>query len=90
MLIKVNVTQEHINRGIRFKPCLCPVALAIKSAMQQSVVVGIYEAVVGTTNVYLPIEVTRFINEFDLDLPTNVQPFSFNLEIPDEVKPDAN
>lgn len=82
--VKISVTQDDINSGVR-NACLdCPIALAIKRAG--------HIAKVGSEVVYLPPNVRRafrptslprsaqrFIRRFDQAKP--VEPFNFFLEM---------
>lgn len=85
----INVTQEHIAKGLKGNSCQCPVALALNEAFE-----GKYVASVGalTADLYikkdrlfvlerlasLPQEATNFIMRFDKE--KFVQPFSFDIE----------
>jgi hypothetical protein len=83
-MIRIKVTQEHINKGRRRACRQCPVALAI---VEQTEFPNPW---VGDTHVdlvtspespsyKLPAEVQRFIDNFDNGKP--VKPFAFNLKI---------
>ena len=47
----INVTQDHINRGVRFDPNSCPVSLAMKEK--------------GFLNVDVSSSIINYIDEFD-------------------------
>ncbi len=93
--IKVEVTEEFIQRG---KPCTagdCPVALAIDSAMkdvlgylacQVTSVIALYGDW-GTQVIESPPEVCTFVARFDqagrrLPRPADIKPFTFELDVP--------
>lgn len=89
-MTKINVTAEHIENGKTSDCCLCPLALAIKSVVNDAVIV-----MVGTTAVtldgpacgsspgyhteYLPTAARFFVSQFDKGF--EVSPFSFELYI---------
>ena len=79
--MKIKVTQQHIDAGIKKKCLYCPVALAIKDVFPTEYVnVSDLYVRIGD-NVYdlFPI-VTRFILDFDYGYP--VSPFEFELGAP--------
>lgn len=67
--MKITVTQEHINRGIRSSIWQCPIALAIKEQTKGRVLVAGSTSLVtknGVETVYnLPETAARFIINFD-------------------------
>jgi len=88
----MQVRQEHIDKGIREKCGSCPIALAINEHLVDGVISNVrYSRVDLVKNeVYLveelrlPPEASRFIRSFDNG--EQVQPFSFELEIPAEYR----
>jgi len=81
--MKIEVTQEHINKGKRKNCYRCPVALAIESAIPDSwVSVGWQTITVDKDQQYAtqrtPTAVTEFINKFDRR--KKVEPFEFVLQ----------
>lgn len=78
----IEVTQEHIDKGVKKNCQNCPVAIAAQAVLQNSDIrMGqwtLYDSRF-TTIARVPFVVTDFVNRFDLGLP--VQPFSFNLKI---------
>ena len=62
--MKVHVTQDHINRGIKKDNALCPVALAVQDAGVQSIC-------------GFSASVLKFTHRFDNGEP--VQPFEFEV-----------
>lgn len=82
-MVKINVTQEHIDSGTDGNACHCPVALAIKDALgrEDGVYVFYYGANVGADNYHLPMMVTKFIKDFDNEGRGSVSPFSFTLDL---------
>lgn len=86
--VQISVTADHITRGARCDSVRCPVALAIKDALHLSV--DVQEDLINfgiPTGMFSPVatpqEAGHFVDEFDDGLP--VQPFTFTLEVPDEV-----
>lgn len=85
MIRRVDVTAEDIAQGEPRKCVKCPIALALRRTLEQSLVgVGGHDAVMvgkhGVTSVELPSMAVRFIADFDDGKP--VQPFSFALDLP--------
>jgi hypothetical protein len=87
MIIKV--TQDDINIGARFNRCLCPVALAIKRAIndkQIKVKVGSFVVILNSNKnkiaCSIPDYVSKFISDFDF-VHEEDKPFEFELPIED-------
>lgn len=81
--MRVDVTQEDIDRGKRNSCCFCPVARAIRRAMTLDVgevsVDGRF-VIIRCRGVYsLPQAVQDFVKLFD-NFETCVEPFSFELD----------
>jgi hypothetical protein len=72
------VTQHDIDNGIRPSTCFCPIALAVKRAINDTCTVGrsyiLYKGIRA-----LPLEAVEFIALFDSGQV--VKPFSFWLSI---------
>ena len=92
--IHVEVTQEDIASGVTFDCSKCPIARASTRALRiAGVPAEIDAAYLGITvratrdlrkhTISTPTRVSRWMRDFDLGKP--VQPFAFDLEIPDEV-----
>ena len=81
-VMKVSVTNEHIEQGIRKSPGYCPVAIAIKHASSEWVEVSSlhvrYPGMKGRNLVPLPDAAVAFIKLFDKGLPAS--PFTFDLQ----------
>lgn len=78
--MKIQVTQEDINNGMRRNGNKCPVTLAIKRATGIALVSsGLTICVYGRRELIPPVAVTEFIEQFDAGNP--VSPFEFNLPI---------
>jgi hypothetical protein len=83
--MRINVTQEDINKGCQNDSGTCPIALALSRATGNAVHVrAIYASVYNWSLLYttdLPIEARLFIRDFDSG--KHVDPFSFELELQD-------
>lgn len=90
--IIVDVTQEHIDCGVRKSCDHCPISLAVLEALELSQD-GPDDLILGVTDSYvcfynknsyqskLPPVASDFIDAFDRDKGL-VYPFSFELEVP--------
>jgi hypothetical protein len=77
--IKINVTREHIRKGIRGSPCDCPIALAIKEALiTQAVSIGSWQWMINHVRFLAEDKDVRFMQRFDEGKP--VRPYSFFLD----------
>jgi hypothetical protein len=81
-IYRVEVTQEHIDRGEKMNCHDCPIALAVSAALGQEVTVGAEIVHLGKGLAYLPRSVSDWIVEFDLG--GRVAPFVFDLEVPQQ------
>lgn len=86
MTLTIEVTKQDILNGVRNDPCMCPVALAIKRAMNNELKhlsVNYKEVWYQTKdNVVvseLPVEAIKFIGAYDFRQP--VKPFNFTLKV---------
>ena len=86
--MKIEVTQRHINLGVRCSANNCPVALALTEQTGKTYTVGPRDVYVfdWATNKHTlafptPPEVARFIRGFDIlsDFMGNPKPFTFEL-----------
>lgn len=85
--MKIEVTQHHIDNGIRFNACLCPIARAIMAATWMNEARVDYTTATTTkrfvdkepvrTHYLLPQEAQMFVVEYDENL--GVVPFEFEL-----------
>jgi hypothetical protein len=90
MNVTIQVTQEDINHGLAGDCEECPIALALYRALS---VAGVRAGTGGVTlyregtnaMVALPVAAVRFIGRFDHD--ELVEPFEFELDVPDELVP---
>lgn len=87
--MKIEVTKKDILNGERCNNCFCPVALAIKRAMNNELkhLSVNYKEVWYQTNENvvvseLPVEAIKFINDYDNEQP--VKPFNFTLKVTGE------
>lgn len=81
--MKIQVKQEHINKGIRGDFGSCPIALAIREALSGKYVdVGVGFCKVEGETASLPSEVRRFIVIFDDSIQDRkwLEPFEFELD----------
>lgn len=82
--MKIEVTQEDIERGVPLNSCFCPIAFASSRAFhcQHSLVSQDYFRVLGVGKngrIMLPQPAIDFIAAFDAGKP--VEPFSFEVEV---------
>lgn len=76
--IKINVTKDHIRRGVRGSACDCPIALALKQTLiTHNVSVSSTAIVVNNIGFSVDKKDLRFIERFDAGQP--VRPYSFDL-----------
>ena len=83
--MKIKVTQEDIDKGIRHSPGSCPVARAInRQSEKDNASVGLsciyFYNIGGFSETPTPLDAALFINKFDQRQP--VKPFEFELEFP--------
>jgi hypothetical protein len=81
--MKIKVTQEHINAGIRNNPCKCPLALALNEATGREWYVGgiwfNHKEKRESTRFRVTDQMWRFIHAFDCE--SRVEPTEFNVPI---------
>ena len=84
-MLKVNVTQEHINKGERHSTSACPIAWALKDVLPaDSCAVNVRASVAvwfrnsDYYRAWLPRSAQDFVVEFDNG--QDVSPFSFELD----------
>jgi hypothetical protein len=88
VLTRIDVTQEHIDRGVS-KDCLrCPVALAIMCHVQPTTSISVGDDAITMLPLggwfhdqQAPSVVRQFVRGFDRG--DDVVPFSFDLDIPE-------
>jgi hypothetical protein len=91
MITKIEVTQEDIDKGVRGTTCLCPVALAIRRSLKVPLACHMNKSIRITKPEYppevykarSPVSVLDFVHGFDNYL--EVKPFTFELDIPEEL-----
>ena len=77
--MKITVTQQHIDAGVRGSATSDPVALALKDAGWEKVYVNVFGIQLGKEKRYpLPEGMWKFMYDFDNGNP--VFPFEFELE----------
>lgn len=79
--MKIQVTQEDIDNGVRASCKFCPVASAIRRAFNNKAVVRTYNLDVSINDklILLPLEAVDFILLFDAEV--KVKPFEFELDL---------
>jgi len=79
-MVKVQVTQEHIDKGSRYNTNSCPVALALNAVF--GVGCSVYQFIHTPDNLPLmtPSYVFRAIQKFDKN--TEMNPFDFEINQP--------
>ena len=87
MKYTINVTQEDIKLGVPTDECKCPIALACRRAIGMPVRVDAYAITVSGVTCCLPNEVDSFIQAFDTVGRRAVEPFSFEIELPEGITP---
>ncbi len=79
--MKIEVTQEDIRNGQRGNPCECPIAIACHRAFPDASYVRIQSiAFIDDRDYAMPEESHDFMRKFDLQGPSAVSPFTFDLE----------
>lgn len=78
-VIRVEVTQDDINKGVQDNCTKCPVALALSRAFGIPVTVEATFATVNGKEIPIPYEVYEFIWKFDGVGKDGVKPFIFFL-----------
>lgn len=79
--MRIEVTQEDIDRGKRGNSCECPVARAVKRAIGDGGVFVQHEHISTRTHYFrAPREVRNFITAFDYPIPGfTILPFAFDI-----------
>lgn len=79
--MRIQVTAEHINIGKRLDCFYCPVAIAIREALNNSIYIHATEhiIVIGDIKYQTPTSVFDFITYFDKGII--LQPFEFELNL---------
>lgn len=89
--VRVRVTQEDIDAGVRYDCCRCPVALALLAALPPTLSVVVWAT--GATLLALPrlhgvadVEFPRDVIDriFEFDRGNGMTPFEFDLPLPTE------
>ncbi len=87
--MQITVTQQDINFGVQGGRCTCPVAVAIRRILAAPYYVLVYGKISLrrpssriTKRIDIPDSVRTFVTEFDRGNP--VQPFDFDIEIPEK------
>lgn len=79
--MRISVTQDHIDRGVKGDSCYCPVAIAMREADYRSPKVGRvsvrFDWDGGRAVLPVPYSVKTFVYRFDAGL--DVWPFEFEL-----------
>ena len=91
--VTIEVTDDDISDGIKSSCHSCPIALAA-SRIDVARIISVNSSSMIVRNSYsrngnfivLPIEAIDFISAFDGLGPTAVEPFSFEIEVPDVIE----
>jgi hypothetical protein len=83
MKARINVTQDHIDKGDPGNCMGCPIFLALVDCGYRYVVVTDRHVRLDGAVAVLPDEAVEFVNKFDFSCQSDpVEPFSFDLELP--------
>lgn len=77
-MVKVQVTQAHIDKGCRFNTRCCPVALALNDIFGEGCSVYHLMHLPGNRHIPTPSAVLRYIMQYDKD--TTMIPFDFEIK----------
>ena len=77
--MKISVTQQHIDSGVRGSCTSDPIALALKDLGYERPWIGVHYIRLDKVDVHMPSEVYEFLKRFDNGLPP-LDPFEFSLE----------
>lgn len=83
--VQITVTEDHIKRGQRGSYC-CPIALAFRDAGFRYISVGFVtfiDDLIYSRQGKLPPEATAFIMKYDHEGPSAVEPFTFEVFVPE-------
>lgn len=84
MKLKINVTQDDIDKGNRGNSNSCPIARVVRGILPMARVNVRYINSIGMgADIALPSEATQFIVSFDNHYP--VAPLEFEVDIPENV-----
>ncbi len=82
--MKINVTANHIDSGIKCDSGACPVALALQEAFPDKkwIYVDMWKMQIGGYHTEPPESVSEFIDKFDNPYqdPKWLEPFDFELD----------
>lgn len=79
-MVKVHVTQAHIDEGTRFNTNSCPIALALNDVFGAGCSVYNFIHTPGNQEIQTPSSVFRAIQKFDKN--TEMAPFDFEINQP--------
>jgi hypothetical protein len=86
MKVTINVTEEDIKQGEKQHCSRCPVALALRRvAKGEPAVIGYSIIFSKDIEIETPDDVVEWIMDFDDDDGCDVSPFSFEMDLPEEV-----
>ena len=85
--IRINVTNEDIEKGNKGSIWHCPVALAVKRRLPEKhlYVTNYGYVVIETRDIVLSQKVQDFIDDFDGWKNTSFNSFSFYIKVPEEL-----
>ena len=94
MRVRVNVKQEHIDKGAPRVGDMCPIALSLREKFPEFNWWVYYTTIAlslpfkSTDQIPMPKPAQEFISKFDVEEP--VKPFGFYLNIPDWIMDNAH
>ncbi len=80
--MKIQVTQEHIDKGRPRLPRRCPVSLAIQEQFSEKVLVGSLSYTIGEYNGIFTDSVYARITQYDMD--RGMTPFELEIDYVDQ------
>jgi hypothetical protein len=85
MKVRIEVGQEDIDQGCKASASYCPIARAVGRVIRGPVSVGAIWITLEDSTVYLTDEARQWVWDFDND--RDVEPFSFEIDVPEEATP---
>ncbi len=86
--MKIQVTQDHIDKGVPRLPNRCPVSLAIQEQFSEKVMIGSLSYSIGKYNGRFIDSVCARIIQYDLD--RGMEPFEFEIDYENQSNPTTH